>query len=42
MYSNFSNKRRIWGRGSLISAAALSRVNTVLSGIIMVLSTAFK
>ena len=33
------NKRRIWG---LMSAAALIRVNTVLSGIAMVLSSALK
>ena len=30
------NKRRILGAGKLISAAALIRVNTVLSGITMV------
>ena len=34
--------RRTWGGGGLISAAALIVVNTVLSGIAMVLSSALK
>ena len=46
-YSNYSNKCRpqintAFGSGELIRAAALIRVNTVLSGIAMVLSTALK
>ena len=38
-YSNYSNKRRIWG-GGVTSAAALIRIKTVLRSITMVLSAA--